>query len=75
MNSFTIPFLVSLSEEEDQEVKGILSPDAEIALENIPIDKLKENLNNICRGLSTALSDIKKASNFKLNFLQINFIL
>ncbi len=58
MTSETIPFLVSLPDEEEQEVKGILSPDAEIALKNIPIDKLKDNLNNICQGLTTALSKL-----------------
>lgn len=71
MASETIPFLVSLPNEEDQNVKGLFSPDAEIGLKNIPIDLLKENLNNICQSLATALSDIKKVGNFKLKEVSI----
>lgn len=67
----TIPFLVSLPDEEDQEVKGIFDFDAEIALQNIPIDQLKENLNNVCQSLTTALSDIKKVGDFKLKEVEI----
>ncbi|GCA84187.1 hypothetical protein MiHa_02158 [Microcystis aeruginosa NIES-2522] len=65
-NHQTIPFLVSLPDESGQDTKGIFSADAEIRLQEIPIDRLKENLNNICQGLTTALSDIKKVGNFKL---------
>jgi hypothetical protein len=67
----TIPFLVILPDEEDKETKGIFSPDAEIGLENISIDRLKENLGNICQGLSTVLSDIKKVGGFKLTEVTI----
>lgn len=71
MASETIPFLVSLPDEEEQEVKGIFSRDAEIGLKNIPADRLKENLNSLCQGLATALSDIKKVGNFQLKEVTI----
>ena len=62
-----IPFLVTPSEDdEDQDTKSISLPDGEAIIKNIPVEKLKENLNNICEGLTSALSDIKKVGNFKL---------
>jgi hypothetical protein len=71
MATETIPFLVILPDEEDKETKGVFFPDAEIGLENISVDRLKENLGNICQGLSTVLSDIKKVGNFKLTEVTI----
>jgi hypothetical protein len=67
----TIPFLVVLPDEEDKETKGVFSPNAEIGLENISVDRLKKNLGSICQGLSTVLSDIKKVGNFKLTEVTI----
>ena len=68
----TIPFLVSVPEEEDQDVKAIQLPNGnEAIIENIPVDKLKENISKICEGLSTALSDIKKVGDFKLKEVTI----
>ncbi len=46
----TIPVLVSLPDE-DEEVKGIFSPDADVVLRDIPTEKLRENLNNLCQGV------------------------
>ena len=71
MTTETIPFLVSLPDQDHQETKGIFVPDGEIVLQNIPVDHLKENLSKICQGLTTVLSDVKKVGSFKLKEVEI----
>ncbi|NEQ50956.1 MAG: hypothetical protein F6K11_12615 [Leptolyngbya sp. SIO3F4] len=67
-----IPFLVSLPDEEnDGEVKGLFSSDGEIAVRDIPVEKLRENLNNVCQGVASALKDVKKMGDFKLKEVEI----
>ena len=66
----TIPVLVSLPDE-DEEVKGIFSPDADVVLRDIPTEKLRENLNNLCQGVGTLLGDIKKVGGFRLKEITI----
>ncbi len=66
-----IPFLVSLPDEEDQEVKGLFSRNSDIGIAQIPVDRLKENLSRVCQGLATALNDVKKVGNFKLKEVTI----
>ena len=67
-----IPFLVSLSDEEnDDEVKGLFSSEGEIVVRDIPVEKLRENLKNVCQGVASALQDIKKVGGFKLKEVEI----
>ena len=66
----TIPILVSV-EDEDQEVKGLFSPDADIVLRNIPIDKLKENMAAVCSQVAETVSDIRQVGQFKLKEISI----
>jgi autotransporter translocation and assembly factor TamB len=66
----TITFLVSLPDEDDQ-VKGIFSTDADIAVRDLPINLLRENLNKVCQGMASMLSDVKKVGNFRLKEVTI----
>lgn len=66
----TIPFLVSLPDEDDQ-VKGIFSTDTDIAVRDLPINLLRENLNKVCQGMVSMLSDVKKVGNFRLKEVTI----
>ena len=61
----TVPFLVTILEE-DEEVKGLFSQDKEIVLQDIPVDTLKKNLGRVCRGITTALEEVKRVGSFKL---------
>lgn len=68
-----IPFLVSVPDEDDDEqVKGLFSSKSSVvALRNIPTDRLKENLTNVCQSLGEALHDVKKVGNFRLKEVTI----
>ncbi|MEO0455854.1 MAG: hypothetical protein AAF152_04625 [Cyanobacteria bacterium P01_A01_bin.114] len=67
-----IPFLVTQPDEEvDGDVKGIFSSDGDIVVRDIPVEKLRENLNNVCQGMAEALRDIKKVGDFKLKEVEI----
>ena len=67
----TIPFLVSLPEEE-QQVKGIFSPnDTEIAVRDLPVDRLRENLNMVCQGFASVFNDVKRVGHFQLKEVSI----
>lgn len=66
----TIPFLVSLPDEE-QQVKGIFSTDTEIAVRDLPVDRLRENLNTVCQGLASVLDNVKKVGNFHFKTVTI----
>jgi hypothetical protein len=66
----TIPFLVSLPDEEEQ-VKGIFSADTEIAVRDLPVDRLRENLNIVCQGFACVFNDVKRVGNFRLKQVTI----
>jgi hypothetical protein len=66
----TIPFLVSLPEE-DEEVKGIFSMDTDIIVRDLPTDRLRENLSRVCQGVASMLDDVKQISSFKLKEVTI----
>ena len=61
----TIPFLVSLPDK-DEDVKGIFSTDVDIALRELPTNLLRKNLNTVCQGVASVLSDVQKVGNFRL---------
>ena len=44
----TIPILVSQLEQ-DEDVKGIFVPDADVVLERIPVETLQENMGKLCQ--------------------------
>lgn len=68
----TILFLVSQpKEEDDDDVKGIFSTDREIIVRDIPVEKLRSNLNAVCQSVTNALQDIKKVGDFKLKEIQL----
>lgn len=66
----TIPILVSV-QDEDEEVKGLFSPDADIVLQEIPIDKLKENMLMVCNQVAATVGHIKQIGQFKLKEVSI----
>jgi len=65
-----MPILVSLPEE-DEDVKGIFSPDGDIGFREIPTQQLKENLSKVCQGVAETLSEIKRVGDFKLKEVTI----
>jgi len=66
----TIPFLVSLPDE-DEQVKGIFSPETDIVVRDLPTERLRENLNKVCLGIASMLDDVKKVGDFKLKEVTI----
>ncbi len=66
----TIPFLVSTTEEGDQEDEmglfGRFRPDAAIALRSVPTQTLKNNLSSVSHSILKLLQDIKSVGEFKL---------
>ena len=66
----TIPFLVSLPEEEEQ-VKGIFAADTEVGVLDLSVDRLRENLNTVCQGFSAIFNDVKKVGDFRLKEVTI----
>ncbi|MEM9218057.1 MAG: hypothetical protein AAGD25_27410 [Cyanobacteria bacterium P01_F01_bin.150] len=66
----TIPFLVSLPDE-DEDVKGIFSADADIVLRDLPTDVLKKNLNTVCQGIASMLGDVQKVGQFRLKEITV----
>lgn len=66
----SIPFLVSLPDEDDQ-VKGIFSPDADIAVRELPTERLRENLTRVCEEVASMVKDVKKIGSFQLKQLTI----
>jgi autotransporter translocation and assembly factor TamB len=66
----TIPVWVSQSEG-DVEAKAIFSPDADVVLKKIPIDKLQGNLDAVCQSIGNTISNIKKVGSFKLKEVTI----
>jgi len=65
-----LPILVSLPEE-DEDVKGIFSPDGDMVFREIPTQQLKENLSRVCQGVAETLSEVKKVGEFKLKEVTI----
>jgi hypothetical protein len=61
-----LPVLVSVVESVDERTKAIFRPDAEVLLEYIPAERLRESLSKLCGGLSKIFSDIKAVGNFRL---------
>jgi hypothetical protein len=66
----TIPFLVSLPDE-DQQVKGIFSTETDIVVRDLPTERLRENLNKVCEGVASMVSDVKKIGSFQLKQVTI----
>ena len=66
----TIPFLVNLPDE-DEGVKGLFSPDTDIAVRELPTDRLRENLSKVCQGVASIVSDVKKVGSYQLKEISI----
>jgi hypothetical protein len=66
----TIPFLVSLPDE-DEQVKGIFSSDSDIVVRDLPTERLRENLNKVCQGVASMVNDVKQVGNFQLKQITI----
>jgi hypothetical protein len=67
----TLPILVSRAVERDSETKSIFTPDADVVFEEVPIARLKENLDRLAGGLSQLFSDIKKVGAFRLSEISL----
>jgi hypothetical protein len=68
-----IPFLVDVPDDVSaQEIKGFLSGDeSHIALREIPVAQLKENLSKMSNAFMQALADIKAVGGFELAEVEI----
>jgi hypothetical protein len=66
----TIPILVS-TQDDNQDVKGLFSPSAEIVVREIPLDKLKENMLKVCNQLAATVSHVQQVGQFKLKEVSI----
>jgi hypothetical protein len=66
----TIPFLVNLPDE-DEQVKGIFSIDTNIAVRELPTERLRDNLTKVCEGVASMVSDVKKIGSFQLKQVTI----
>ncbi len=66
----TIPFLVNLPDE-DEQVKGIFSTETDIVVRHLPTERLSENLNKVCQGVASMVSDVKKIGSFQLKQITI----
>lgn len=72
METQELPFLVALpDEDEDSEVKGFFRSDSDIGRKGVPVDKLKQNLTHVCKGMASALQDVKDLGDFKLKEVTI----
>jgi autotransporter translocation and assembly factor TamB len=61
----TVPFLVRLPDE-SEEVKGIFSANTEIAVRDLPIEKLRKNLDEVVGSVAVMLGDIRNVGSFRL---------
>jgi hypothetical protein len=68
-----IPFLVTIPEPADaKDLKGFLSNDGSyVALREISVDKLRENLQRVSWALLNVLADIKSVGEFELSEVEI----
>jgi hypothetical protein len=68
-----IPFLVAIPEPvASKEVKGFLSGDESyVALREIPVEQLKDNLSKVSHALMKVLADIKSVGNFELSEVEV----
>ncbi|NQU21063.1 MAG: hypothetical protein HQ567_07245 [Candidatus Nealsonbacteria bacterium] len=63
----TIPFLVTLPDDGGPgDQKGVFGTASDVALQQLPIDKLKENLGRVSTAILSVLADIKQVGQFKL---------
>jgi len=66
----SIPFLVAMPEKtnsnDEMGMFGILKPDADIKLKQIPVNVLKRNLTSISLSMLNVIDDIKQIGKFKL---------
>ena len=66
----TIPFIVKMPDEQagDDEmgIFGKFRADDAIGLQAVPVNRLKENLNQVAEAMLTVLDDIKQVGQFQL---------
>lgn len=67
----TLPFLVLSPEESEEGTKALFSPSFEVGEFQIPVLKLKENMNQVCKGVIDVFNDIKSIGDFKLKEIEI----
>ena len=63
----TIPFLVTVPEEDENDEMGIFGPtDGDVRIQQIPVETLKHNLTAVSQSVMDALEDIKQVGQFRL---------
>lgn len=63
----TIPFLVTVPEEDENDEMGIFrSGDGDVRIQQIPVETLKHNLTAVSQSVMDALEDIKHVGQFRL---------
>lgn len=65
-----IPILVS-DHDDNQDTKGIFTPNADVILKEIPIDKLKENMLKVCNQVAETVGHVKQVGKFQLKEVSI----
>jgi hypothetical protein len=66
----TIPILVT-AQDDDSEVKGLFSLDADVVLRDVPLEKLKENMLKVCNQVTATVGHIQQIGQFKLKEVSI----
>ena len=67
-----IPFLVEVPEDPSlRDVKSFLTDARHVALREIPVSKLRENLAKVSNALMQVLMDIKSVGDFELSEVEV----
>ncbi|MEM8532967.1 MAG: hypothetical protein AAGF95_19115 [Chloroflexota bacterium] len=68
----TIPFLVTVPEEDVNDEMGIFRPaDGDVRIQQIPVETLKHNLTAVSQSVMGALGDIKQVGQFRLQEVKL----
>jgi hypothetical protein len=73
----TLAFWVAVPAEtavRSYEAKGLFrgGDEAEVRLRNLPVERLKENLQRLCQGFAAVLADIRAVGSFRLKEVTLN---
>ncbi len=61
-----LPVWVSTTKHSNVEAEASFTPQAEFALEHLPLQRLRENLGDLCHAITSILGDIRGVSTFRL---------
>lgn len=67
----TIPILFPESSESPSDTLGVLTPDPDVMIKEIDVEKIKESLKNLTGKLTGIFEDVKTVGQFNLNTVQL----